>query len=294
MSADRAKPVKEKKSSGLGGVMMILIVLWLAGLTALFLVYMKTPKDGDLAERVAKLETGAGAGKVGGKINVSDGKQIAALEKKVMAMEKRLAGVPAGEIAAATADAGGTGVDAAGTGANGDKCDCKDMAGRLDKLEALVLAKRDVTPAERSVAAAPVTHEKPKVTPKRSARQAKRAAVRPKRVARATAVSRRSVTVPDTSRALYRETGGDVTYGRKTIYDMTHRWAPVQLYTSEEASKGRQFAPGSDVYGASSSAYLDSGYDYTGGGSTFTWPETRSSQYPNPSYSGLSYQTLHR
>ncbi|MFW5637273.1 MAG: hypothetical protein ACOC3A_11490 [Thermodesulfobacteriota bacterium] len=113
------------KSSKTGSLVMVLLVLWLAGLTALVLMYLQKPAAGDLDARVARLE--AKANSLVGKVNPPGTKEIDNLKGRIEAMENRTIGLGSGEMQAA----------AAGNDLSGG-CDCGQLRDRIAALESAV------------------------------------------------------------------------------------------------------------------------------------------------------------
>jgi hypothetical protein len=123
------------RSSKTGPLVTVLLVLWLAGLTALVLMYLQKPAAGDLDARVANLE--AKANSLVGKVNPPGTKEINNLEGRIEALENRMAGLGPGEMQTA----------AAGNDLSGG-CDCGQLQDRIAALESAV----DSDPGARNVA----------------------------------------------------------------------------------------------------------------------------------------------
>ncbi len=238
------------KSSKTGALVVVLLVLWLAGLTALVLTYLKKPTAGDLDARVAKLE--AKANSLVGKVNPPGTKELNDLEARVEDLEKRIAGAAFGDtqpVAAQTAGSGG--------------CDCEQLQDRLASLEAAVGSEsgtRTVSgnrsgqtpssdkPSDESGTATQTAAQDRSGTAEKSAGAAKKTAAksRSKSTARTTPPPRRPAA--DSQQA--NRVSGDAAsrsnqdYGTRNLQDMNRQYTPIYEGSSKDASSRGLLGPG--------------------------------------------------
>lgn len=127
----KAKKTKKTKSSsnGRGSLVLVLVVLWLIGLTAAVAFFNLPMGTGtpDLENRVSALEQRAGQAR--GTISPPGVDDLGTLTDRVNELEERL---NAGGGAAASAAAAGASGDA---GAMAGDCPCDRILSRLDRLE---------------------------------------------------------------------------------------------------------------------------------------------------------------
>ncbi|MFP4419717.1 MAG: hypothetical protein ACLFRG_04165 [Desulfococcaceae bacterium] len=131
----KAKKTRKSKGSrnGRGSLVLVLVVLWLVGLTAAvaFFNLPMGPGSADLEDRVAALERRSG--QVRGTIPPPGVDDLGALTDRMNELERRLDG--GGATAAGASDAAG---DSGATG--GDCPPCDQILDRLDRLESRVVA----------------------------------------------------------------------------------------------------------------------------------------------------------
>lgn len=244
---------KEKsKSSGMGGILTIVIFLWLAGLTALTVMFLKGSGSTDVEERLMRLE--AKAASVGRKVDPAQGRQLADLEVRLGKLEQQFGGAV---LSASTSDA------AAGV-SNASACNCDELTDRVEKLETMVTAMAP-SDAPRSMTVA-ATEEPPKevkedksVEPKKAAPR-KAVAPKPKKTAKKRVAKKKSTAgavAPaypgGDSNAYY--TRYDPAYGGESVFDMTQRIDPNYTRSEYEQTNVNKLAPGAAIY-PDSGAYL--------------------------------------
>lgn len=237
--------------SGSSGILTIIIFLWLAGLTALTVMFLKGSASTDLEERVVRLEAKASA--VSRKVDPARGQQLAALESRLNNLEQRFGGGSPVTSAAATVPASGT--DAA-------DCDCGGLQDRIEKLETLVTAmvtddgSKTVKVAATSDAPKETVTAEPKTTPRKAVAPKPKKTAK-KRVAKKRSIAKAPASPPaypgDDSDAYY--TRYDPRYGGESVFDITQRIDPNYTRTENEQLGVRKLAPGAAVY-PGSSTYL--------------------------------------
>jgi len=238
------------KSSKTGALVMVLLVLWLAGLTGLVLMYLKKPAAGDLDTRMAKLE--AKANSLVGKVNPPGTKELNDLEARVEDLEKRIAG--------RSEDARPVTAQTAG-------CDCEQLQDRLAALETAVdsesgtrtvgSSRSGQTPASEkqpaaSDTASPTAAQAPSDTTEKRAGTTKKTAAksRSKSAARKAAPPYRpgadsQQTTPVSGDAASRS---NQDYGIRNLQDINRRYAPIYEGSSEDASSRGLLGPGSSGF----------------------------------------------
>ncbi len=242
-----------------GGLVLVLLFIWLAGLTGLFFYTMQSKGSGDLEARVSALERRST--KVVRKINPAGGKQLANLERRVNQLEKQLsdtnmAGNISGEATQASASQG--------------SCNCNELVARLDKLEGALLAKTgqnrslssDLTAAATPDNKAsgknvktPVKDEKTKpksqkVVQKRRKRKARKISKHKKATSHKTYRASRETLPYKTYRGASRQnyTKYDPMYGGDSVFDMTRRMGSMVDSTESQTKSINRLAPGAAVY----------------------------------------------
>lgn len=249
------------KSSKTGALVTVLLVLWLAGLTALVLMYLKKPAPADIDTRVAKLESKANT--LVGKVNPPGAKGLNDLEGRVAELEKRISGLSSGEVQPVSA----------GTDGNGG-CDCDRLENRVASLESsigTVSAKgtaggaqtartpkidtsktaapekenREATQAgEQATAQAQVKPETPKKGPGVTKKTASKS--RSKSAAQKTSSAQRAADAPPAANEANARYNQD--YGSGSIHDMNRRYAPIYGGSSDDASSRGLLTPEGGAY----------------------------------------------
>jgi hypothetical protein len=294
----KAKKTKKSKSSGngRGSLLLVLVVLWLVGLTAAvaFFNLSEGPGSSDLEGRVSALERRSG--QVRGTIVPPGADDLGTLTDRVDELERRIGG----DGGAAAANADGT----AGTaGAVADDCPCDRILSRLDQLESRVAtagagdengdaaasAGSDTVQA-RSPAASEDSAESAEAPPARSAsprmaRKSVRPGTRkprpprdipgvevrsfgregrprtPTTAPRTAAPAPRAAPAP--SQPVYARDGkldDDLQQRTQTesVYDITRRMAPMYGYTEGEMRRVERLAPGAAIYPGNNGGYVGS------------------------------------
>jgi len=246
----------DNTSSRKNGLVTVVLVLWLIGLTALFFMLMKNQKDNPIEARIAKLE--ARASKVVGKIPkpgaTGSNSDIAMLNQRISQIELKLGKIkPGGSITTAA-------VDTSAAPASGEPCNCNEFASRLDKLEAMVLAKNTSSGITAAADIKPRANKKAVRTPKKKTvkRSAKRRTPRYKkavvsRQAKPQIIARAALTKTDSAV----NTDYDQDYIGDSVYEMTTRFGTMYGgYSNEEMMNLSRLAPGAAIYpGLSTSNY---------------------------------------
>ncbi len=210
-------------SSKTGALVMVLMVLWLAGLTALILVYLQKPAAGDLYTRVAKLETKANS--LVGKIHPPgskelNNKELNSLEDRIADLENRISGLVSDDSQPVTSQTAG--------------CDCEKLEDRLAALE---------TAAETKIRTAGQTRSD---APEKSTRLPKKTAAKSK--FKPAAGKTLPPTRPRTNTADGDVSGSIPDYGSRDLHDMNRRYAPIYQETSDDAGGRGLLGPGSGGY----------------------------------------------
>lgn len=241
---------KEKpKSSKTGALVMVLLVLWLAGLTALVLMYLKKPAENELENRVVKLETKANT--LVGKVKPPGSEELNSLMDRVDALEKRVAGLGSGDVA----PVGASGVDGS--------CDCDQLQGRLAALESAVdsesgtrtvggartgkkaTGEKKTPPAEtatRTEAGSQAdTSEKSMASSKKTSAKS-----RSKSTDRRTPPPYRPGAAPAAPSKVANDgySGSNQDYGSRTVHDINRRYEPIYEGSSDDASSRGLLGPG--------------------------------------------------
>lgn len=239
MSKDTSKPSKT------GALVVALMVLWLAGLTALVLVNLQKPAAGDLDTRVANLETKANS--LVGRIHPPGDKELNNLEDRLIDLEKRIADFTSGDAMPVTAETGG--------------CDCQRLENRLAALETAV----DSEPGSTILSGvrggqAPDTGTQPQAgeTASQTAAQNRsdgpEKGTRPERKTAAKAKSKTAAgkTLPMQQPRIPKEgdeaSRSNPDYGSRNLHDMNRRYVPIYQGASNEAGSRGLLGPGSGGY----------------------------------------------
>jgi hypothetical protein len=256
-----AKKTKDQDSgrksggSSLGKGLMLIILLWLAGLTAF--AWMNRPSENSLEPRVAKLEKRTAT--VGGKIpkpgseknsaSTASAQQMDALEGRLETLEKKLAAVSAAEISGSSSK-GTPGGEKSPAAAGGSPWE--EMKNRVDELEARLLAcgACSESPAQSSASASAAgtgikEKTETKAAPKKAAARLPRKKSKPAKVARrapAPAKTGSRGSSPKKAAAV----GSYEHYD--SLYEISMRMGPQYGYTDRDAMRFSRMAPGAAVH----------------------------------------------
>jgi hypothetical protein len=271
----KEKPASTKEKKGMTGLIAILGALWLAGLTGLVMMNMKSPQGSDLESRITKLESRDS--KVSGKINPAEGKQLAAMEQRIDLLEKNLADMTGQSLpiqgAAGTPGDAGAAVQKTSAGA----CDCNNFADRLDKLESLVLSKKGGESAPRAAAAEQTkveTAAKPAKKASGSRTRAWKAAKKP---------SYRNAEPEYTTAPAARGGASDNVKRYDSIFEISSRTDPIYRHPDDTTRDVSKFAPGAGIYTSLPSFNQSDAILSTGGSTAMPNPTA------SPAYSPYSY-----
>jgi hypothetical protein len=272
------KDKSEKRKTGSSGmgvsILMVVIFLWMGGLTFLWWTTAQKSGGNDLEERVTRLETKAS--RVVKKINPPGSKTSPQLEARIKKLENKLGAINTntstasadGTDAAASPDNASVSASSAATG-----CNCDGLAERMDRLENLVLTKNgDAQKNSRPVASASSTDANtaedvvaaPAEKPDKTARAA--APVSRKKKKQTAAVKRQAPRKrADKAVRTNYHTRGDHQFiddkdriygaGGKSIYEMTRQYGPMVGDSLENEKNIQSLAPGAGVYPYSGSTY---------------------------------------
>ncbi|QTA81746.1 Uncharacterized protein dnl_40950 [Desulfonema limicola] len=241
----------DNTSSRKNGLVMVVLVLWLAGLTALFFMLMKNQKDNPIEARVARLEEKAS--KVVGKIpkpeSTGSNNDIGMLNQRISQLELKIGELQQGGITTSA-------VDTKTSNASEDPCNCNEFASRLDKLEALVLAKNKVTGNSKTAEIKPAAKEKSVSTAKK--KTVKRAAKkRTPRYTKSLASSQAKPKIISRSASAKTDYTAPANYDNDyigdSVYEISTRFGPMYGgYSNEEMRSISRLAPGAAIYPDSS------------------------------------------
>lgn len=273
--------------NGRGSLVLVLVVLWLIGLTAA-VAFFNLPMGagpGDIENRVADLEKRAS--QVRKAVPSPDGGDASALAERVDRLEARL-GAGGGAVSASAAGSADGFADG--------NCPCDRILSRLDRLENRTVAAGAPSaspPVSTDAAEAPAdeTATAPEPAPKKAAstrvaRKSVRPGMRKPQPPRdvpgvevrsfgrdgrmrapvappsAGAVSR-PVPAPVPSAPVYSRDGAlseDMQRGYQTesVYDITRRMAPMYGYTEGEMRRVERLAPGAAIYPGNNGGYVGS------------------------------------
>jgi hypothetical protein len=296
----KVKKTKKSKSSsnGRGSLVLVLVVLWLIGLTAA-VAFFNLPMGGgapDLENRVSALEQRAGQAR--GAISPPGVDDLGTLTDRVNELEERL---NAGGAATASAAASGASGDA---GAVAGDCPCDRILGRLDRLENRVAtagagdggapaaaAAENETAQARSAAAsddagdesaeAPAARSASPRVARKSVRPGTRKPQPPRNIPgvevrsfgrdgrpRAPMAAPRTAApapraMPAPSPPVYARDGNlddnlQQSTQTESVYDITRRMAPMYGYTEGEMRRMEQLAPGAAIYPGNNGGYVGS------------------------------------
>lgn len=271
MSNDNAS----SRKNSLGMVVAIVLALWLTGLSALFLMFIKNQKDNPLEARIAKLE--AKASRVVGKIKkpgtTAANNDIGMLNKRISQLELQFAEVKPGNITTAspgTDDTTAASAPVKTAAVSDSSCDCNEFAGRLDKLEAMLLAQKSGT-ARKTVSKSIKPKGKVKARAKH-VRKSRKTIVKkykrksPQRAKPAVTASVKTGTAEKTAPAKTKKAAFDYSetdHIGDSVYEMSRRFGPMYGgYTNEELASLRRLAPGAAIYPGSSIGNYETLTDY--------------------------------
>ena len=255
------KMAKKKTGSSRGSLILIILFLWVAGLTALFVMQMKQA-GGDVEERLARLESSRSS-KVVRKVNSISKNDLEAIKKRIENLEQGIAQASAGGQTPGPVAAGGA-------------CNCDDLGDRVKNLEAAMNNRQTASAPTPAVSdASQPADVKPtvqaKVSPKKAVRQKKvvrqrkKAKRRPRKTIVRTPVSRK---IGDTVRPRPVVSGDqyytkhsfsqryDEQYGGASVYEISRRFAPMHTYTGAETRSIESLAPGAAIYPDRSGSYV--------------------------------------
>ena len=236
------------KSSGKGGILSVVLVVWLILLTGagvLFVLFINNPKEGNLENRLARLESRK---KVVRKVKPvtsaagADQDALQAVEGRLVSLEQQMKKMGAAPVPRTPEKRDTTSVS--GT------CQCDDLLSRLDKLESAMLAKAVAKPV--------VAKAKPRKKKKKIRRRRKKVAKRPVPASRKTVPAVSAARPKEAPVVTYRSgLRYEDNYSRESIYDMTRRLAPIYSYNGQETNNLSTLAPGAAIYPDYSNSYIN-------------------------------------
>ncbi len=242
-----------------GGLVLVLLFIWLAGLTGLFFYTMQSKGASNLETRISALERRST--KVVRKINPAGGKQLANLEKRVNQLEKRLSD---------TTNMAGNISDDTQASATKGSCNCSELVSRLDNLERALAAKSGQTKALSSdLTAAGMSDKRASAKNTETELKGKKTSLKSQKVVKKRR-KRKARKIAKHKRATYRKVYGasretlpygaysgpsrqnytkyDPMYGGDSVFDMTRRMGSMVDSTESQTKSITRLAPGAAVY----------------------------------------------